>query len=260
MPELDNSRQEAYASQGFQLLELNDQFVLIAKAGGVGFHDEQEPSGRLTGLFNRVQQCLREDGLIDSPLYPVHRLDKGTSGLMVFARTAGAARELGDAFAMGQVQKFYLALSKHKPKKKQGAVKGGMQKARRGAWKLVSGKDNYAHSQFFSRGLGQGYRLFLWRPRTGRTHQLRVAMKSLGSPILGDVMYGCHEESHKPEQIHLHAYQLAFQLSGKDYRYQLDPLRQQGVFGWQIADSELLAQYRGALEEFSHPDALSWPA
>ncbi|GAA6153043.1 pseudouridine synthase [Pseudoteredinibacter isoporae] len=253
----------SYIDQGFDLLELNEQFVLINKAPGQGFHDEFHGSlgnERELGLFNRVQKCLLDDGLIDSPLFPVHRLDKGTSGLLLLGRCAEVARELGEAFASGEVQKFYLALSRHKPRKKQGTVKGGMQKARRGAWKLAPGQDNYAYSQFFSRGLGLGYRLFLWRPRTGRTHQLRVAMKSLGSPILGDALYGCQETVENPAQFRLHAYQLAFQLAGKDHCFQLDPMSEGSAFCWSLPEPALLDEYHAAMRGFSCPEALNWPA
>ncbi|MBB6523206.1 pseudouridine synthase [Pseudoteredinibacter isoporae] len=257
-----DSNREAYAAQGFELLALNEHFVLINKAAGIGFHDEVEGQNqtiRQLGLFNRVQQCLLEDKLIDQPLFPLHRLDKGTSGLLLLGRRAEVARELGEAFSQGRVQKYYLALSKHKPKKKQGAVKGGMQKARRGAWRLTSGKDNYAHSQFFSRGLGQGYRLFLWRPRTGKTHQLRVAMKSLGSPILGDALYGCQEAIENSAGFYLHAYQLAFHLAGNDYCFQCDPMSEDRAFPWLLPDSTPNGECELALEAFSRPEALSWP-
>jgi len=63
-----------------------------------------------------------------------------------------------------------------------------MLKARRGAWKLARSKESPALTEFVSTSLGQGLRLFLLRPYTGKTHQLRVAMKSLGAPIIGDVM------------------------------------------------------------------------
>ena len=61
-----------------------------------------------------------------------------------------------------------------------------MQKARNGAWKLCQSKENPAITRFESVSCEPNLRLFILKPQTGKTHQLRVAMKSLGSPILGD--------------------------------------------------------------------------
>lgn len=261
--EISSDQSRLFQQLGFQLVELNAQFVLINKASGIGFHDELEIKNgqelRQQGVFSRVQNALLENDLIDSKLYPVHRLDKGTSGLLIFARTKEVAQELGAAFEEGRVQKYYLALSKHKPKKKQGAVKGGMEKARRGAWKLGKGKDNYAISQFFSAGLGDGYRLFLWRPKTGRTHQLRVAMKSLGSPILGDKLYGCDEKLGEQGEFCLHAFQIGFELGGHSYCYQVLP----SFFDEKSHDFSTLAvsvdDIQDAIGSYSDPGDMVWP-
>ncbi|WP_299769541.1 pseudouridine synthase [uncultured Pseudoteredinibacter sp.] len=257
----DQGRQ--FERLGFQLMELNSQFVLINKASGIGFHDELEIKNgqelRQQGVFSRVQNALLENDLINSKLYPVHRLDKGTSGLLIFARTKEVAQELGAAFEEGRVQKYYLALSKYKPKKKQGAVKGSMEKARRGAWKLGKGKDNYAISQFFSAGLGDGYRLFLWRPKTGKTHQLRVAMKSLGSPILGDKLYGCNEQLGEQCEFCLHAFQIGFELGGKSYCHQILPSFDIDKLLGSNASSVNGDDNRTAVESYGEPDKLEWP-
>ncbi|WP_299975982.1 pseudouridine synthase [uncultured Pseudoteredinibacter sp.] len=258
----DQSRQ--FMQLGFQLVDLNAQFVLIDKASGIGFHDELEIGNgqelRQYGIFSRVQSALLENKLINNKLYPVHRLDKGTSGLLLFARTKEVAQELGAAFEEGRVQKYYLALSKHKPKKKQGAVKGGMEKARRGAWKLGKAKDNYAISQFFSAGLGGGYRLFLWRPKTGKTHQLRVAMKSLGSPILGDKLYGCDEKLGEQGEFCLHAFQIGFELGGRKFLYTLGEGQVTSLYSG-LSQSDLPFEKLGeSVRKYLNPHFFSWPS
>jgi tRNA pseudouridine32 synthase/23S rRNA pseudouridine746 synthase len=134
---------------------------------------------------------------------------------MVFAREQSAASELGKAFAERQVEKRYLAISDRKPKKKQGWVRGGMVKARRGAWKLTRGSENLAQTQFVSESLSPGLRAYLLRPRSGRTHQLRVALKSVGAPILGDGLYGGSEA----DRCYLHAAGLRFELGGQRHDY-----------------------------------------
>ena len=88
-------------------------FLVINKSPGLGMHDDAgEP-----GLVNLVRA---DTGL---ELYPVHRLDKMTSGLVLLARTPEANRALSMAFAAREVSKQYLALSDRKPKKKQNPLK-----------------------------------------------------------------------------------------------------------------------------------------
>jgi len=160
-------------------------------------------------------------GQLNGRVFPVHRLDKPTSGLLVFARSAVTAAELSSQFASNSVKKIYIALSDKKPKKKQGAIVGDMVKSRRSAWKLLKSKENPARTSFMSSNLAPNLRLFTLTPKTGRTHQLRVAMKSLGAPILGDTLYGGSKEPRSP--LFLHAASLAFQLKGRPYDYQQVP-------------------------------------
>jgi len=89
--------------------------------------------------------------------------------------------------------------------------------ARNGSWKLLRSVENPAVTQFFSFGLTPGLRLYLLKPHTGKTHQLRVALKSLGVPLLGDTRYGAD----KSDRAYLHAWQLAFELDGKSYQFSL---------------------------------------
>ena len=156
------------------------EFMVINKGPSLGMHDE----GGEPGLVNRLRT---ETGLT---LYPVHRLDKMTSGLVLLARTPEANRALSMAFAAREVSKQYLALSDRKPKKKQGWVKGDMQKGRGGSWMLARSLDNPAISWFDSVPVREGLRLYRIKPQTGKTHQIRVALKSIGAPILGDERYG----------------------------------------------------------------------
>lgn len=117
------------------------------------------------------------------------------------------------------MRKTYLALGTHKPAKKQGWVKGGMARSRRGTWKLTRDEDNFAVTRFSSQSLKPGLRLFVLQPFTGKTHQLRVAMKSIGSPILGDTLYGGDEAEH----LFLHAWRLVFDYRGEHFDIRVAP-------------------------------------
>jgi len=196
-----------------KLLYENNDFAVVAKPAGMNFHSEDEP-----GLAVQVQKMLNAE-----QLYPVHRLDKMTSGLVMFAKTLAAAQIFQTMFETRQIEKFYLAVSTRKPKKKQGWIKGDMEPARRGNWKFAATKDNPAVTQFVSVALRTGERGFLVKPHTGKTHQIRVALKSIGAPISGDIRYAHAEEAKKEVRGYLHAYALRFTFDGEVYEFISEP-------------------------------------
>ncbi|WP_028116584.1 TIGR01621 family pseudouridine synthase [Ferrimonas senticii] len=211
----------------FTLIADTADFVVIDKAAGVHFHSQDGSAG----VVAQVEAALARK------LYPVHRLDTPTSGLLLLANSSAAAAKLSQLFAEHKVEKRYLALSGHKPSKKQGTVEGAMAKARRSQWKLTRDKDNghnnYAITQFVSAALQPGIRAFLLRPLSGRTHQIRVALKSVAAPILGDSLYG----GASADRTYLHAYQLTFELDGQQHQFTCPP-----ILGEHYQSSELTAQ------------------
>ncbi|MEX1220746.1 MAG: TIGR01621 family pseudouridine synthase [Idiomarina sp.] len=218
-------------------------FFIVDKPAGSHMHSQH-------GQQSLVQQLSTQ---LDEPLWPVHRLDAGTSGLLILARSGHAAANFGKLFEQHQLEKFYVAVAAGKPKKKQGWVRGDMAKARNGNWKLSKSTNNPACTQFFSYALpnAPGYRGYLLRPLTGRTHQLRVALKSIGAPIVGDTRYGGATDSNKTERLHLHAYALRFQ-----YQHELIELvRPPEAEEYFAALTPLLEQ-----QEINKPWQLSWPA
>lgn len=172
-------------------------FLVVNKPNNISVQNESHQLGILPVL---CQQLKIEK------LWLVHRLDKITSGILILAKNSQAAAIFGQLFEQKRIEKYYLAISAKKPRKKQGAVKGGMKKVRDGKWMLDSSNNSVAISQFFSFSISQGCRLFLIKPFTGRTHQIRVALKSIGSPILGDELY----KGLGADRTYLHAYCIRF--------------------------------------------------
>lgn len=191
----------------------NSDFVVVDKPAGLNFHSEEE-----AGLVVLTREMLQL-----SELYPLHRLDKMTSGLVLFGKTKAAAQAFGKMFEARQVEKYYLAVSLRKPKKKQGWIKGDMKSARRGDWMLLNSMENPAVTQFYSKAMRVGERGFLVKPHTGKTHQIRVALKSLGAPIAGDLRYARSEEARKEDRGYLHAYALCFSYEGERYTFVQPP-------------------------------------
>lgn len=236
----------------YSLVFEHEDFLVVAKSQGVCVHTEGDDIGLM------VQ--LKKDFSCET-IFPVHRLDKVTSGLIICAKNHAAASELSQLFQHRQIEKYYLALSDHKPKKKQGLIAGDMEKARRGSWKLCHSKHNPAITQFFSYGAGAGQRLFLLKPKTGKTHQLRVALKSIGSPIIGDRLYG-HKQAGLLG-IYLHAYTLRFHYKDEEYTFVDLPKH------WYCKSSEEVSKNDGednkaelalAVEQCTKPWLLSWPS
>ena len=89
----------------------------------------------------RVASAARSGSDYDGPLHAVHRLDKVTSGALLFAKTPDAAAALAAEFRARRVHKYYVALSARRPSKKMGTVAGDMARTRRGAWKLLRRKN-----------------------------------------------------------------------------------------------------------------------
>ena len=195
------------------LVARNTDFVVVDKPAGLNFHSEDSE-----GLVVLVKQQLAVESL-----YPVHRLDKMTSGLVVFALNKPTAQQFQTLFAERQIEKFYLAISNHKPKKKQGWVKGDMVAARRGSWMLSKTQTNPAITQFISALIRPSERLFLLKPTTGKTHQLRVMMKSLSAPICGDARYADSEQAKQEDRGYLHAFAIRFELKGQSYEFVCPP-------------------------------------
>ncbi|MEY8216074.1 MAG: TIGR01621 family pseudouridine synthase [Colwellia sp.] len=237
----------------FKIMTQTDDFIVIHKTAGVNFHDEGEIG---SGLFSQVKTHLREHARIVD-LYPVHRLDKMTSGLIIFATNQASAKHFGQLFQQHKIEKYYLALSDQKPTKKQGLIKGDMAKSRRGMFKLMRSINNPASTQFFSYSLGNGKRLYLLKPHSGKTHQLRVALASIGAPIIGDLLYYTHLKKGSNATVnpiadrgYLHAYALRFQFLDKQYEF-IEPPNQGEYYLTEVVKNKLL--------ELKKPWQLNWP-
>jgi len=209
---------------------------LCDKPAGLGFHNEEDELGFISVL--RAQ--------LGCDVWPVHRLDKLTSGLILVAKSKASCAELCQLFSERLVEKYYLAICPSTLKKKQGKVAGDMAKSRRGSYKLLKSHDSPAVTQFFSKSIGSGLRLCLLKPSTGKTHQLRVALKSLGAAIIGDELYAAK----KSDRMYLHAYALRFNYLGSGYEFVL-PLNN----GEKFTSPEI----EEALTDWSCPWGLSWP-
>ncbi|PID30358.1 MAG: RNA pseudouridine synthase [Candidatus Cloacimonadota bacterium] len=189
----------------------DENFLFIDKDCNLNFHSTYNSKS----LIDMVRERFNIDNL-----YTLHRLDKVSSGVIVFGKNIESVRRFNILLTNKKLSKYYIALSDRKPKKSMGKVVGDMIKSRGGSYKLLKSNKNPAITLFSSRSLVSSIRLFLIKILTGKTHQIRVAMKSLGSPIIGDERYGSKVES---ERVYLHSYKISFTDQGRKYSVSILP-------------------------------------
>ena len=180
----------------------------------------EKPSGLLTvpGRGLDKQDCLIRRVQLDFPdVRLVHRLDMGTSGLVLFARTLEAQRALSKQFEQRKIKKSYQACVEGILKKENGWVAFPLRKDMtqrlppRHLVDCIRGKKAFTRWKVLER-CEDKTRVALF-PETGRSHQLRVHMFAIGHPIVGDPIYGTPE---KRLMLHAHTLQLIHPENGKE--------------------------------------------
>lgn len=147
-----------------------------------------------------------------------HRLDRDTSGCLVLGRHREALSRLGRLFATGRVEKTYWAVAEGQPPADEGVIDLPLAKrstSQRGWWMKVDPEHGQpAVTDYRVLGRGDGLSWLELRPRTGRTHQIRVHLQALGCPVLGDPAYGrrLYPRAEADVPLHLHARSIAVPL------------------------------------------------
>jgi 23S rRNA pseudouridine955/2504/2580 synthase len=203
--------------------------AVIRDAGGMSLQDMilymdksvivlNKPAGLATQGGSGLTRHI--DGMLDQLMFEknqrprlVHRLDRDTSGVLVVARTVPAAASLARSLAQRDASKVYWALTRGVPKQKRGTVKAALAKeGARGAERMtIAEHDDAKHAVTDYAVIDQAGEEFAWvaaKPVTGRTHQIRVHLASLGTPIVGDFKYGAQAARGKgaiADRLHLHA-------------------------------------------------------
>ena len=186
-----------------------------------------KPTGLLTvpGRGPDKQDCLFHRVLEQFPdALMVHRLDMDTSGLVLFARSPEAQRNLSMQFEKREIQKTYVAVVEGAMEEDAGRVNFALRKDMtqrlppKHLVDCVRGKKALTEWAVMKRG--ESTTLIALFPKTGRSHQLRVHMTAIGHPIVGDPIYGTPAER---LMLHAQTLELRHPVSGEPMRFERDP-------------------------------------
>ncbi|SIS91183.1 RluA family pseudouridine synthase [Alicyclobacillus vulcanalis] len=187
-------------SRAIQILYEDDEIVAVNKPAGVLTHPAE--GEYKTSLAVQVEAYVYDhggDGAFRAA--PVHRLDRNTSGVVIFAKTARAAKAWADALQRGEVEKEYLALVEGEW---QGEGRLAVEVVRDGPLTRVVERGGKASETAYEVvASSRGTSLVRLRLLTGRTHQIRVHMAHLGHPLVADRKYGARPVP--GEHFYLHA-------------------------------------------------------
>lgn len=192
--------------------------VIINKNPGVIVHPAQ---GYYTGtLVNAVLYHIKDLSTINGIIRPgiVHRLDKDTSGLIVIAKNDTAHVKLTDMFKDKTIEKRYVCICKGNFKNLSGRIETliGRDPRDRKKMAVVTENGKIAITNYEVLDSVQGFSLVDVKIETGRTHQIRVHMKSLNHPILGDEIYGSGSELAKRQMLHSYYLKFNHPITGKE--------------------------------------------
>ncbi len=223
-PQLQGTQPELLTYSQPQNIQAGDRLRRLAESLVIHTDSSVLVLNKPAGLASQGGSGIREhvDGLLEYLRFEkkqrprlVHRLDRDTSGVLVVARTATAAASLSAALRRRDATKLYWALTKGVPEPARGTIRSPLAKQAVGRdEKMVTAEDYDTGAKAAVTDyavLGQAGQELAWiavRPHTGRMHQIRVHLASIGTPVVGDFKYGGANARVRGEienRLHLHA-------------------------------------------------------
>lgn len=196
-----------------------DPYVIVInkEAGQVVHPGAGNYSGTLVNALLAYYPSIRDVGEKERPGI-VHRLDKDTSGVVIFAKTEKAYKWLVNQFKNRKTEKAYLALVDGKPPTPTGRIEAPIVRDRKDRTRMtvgLQGQGKKAVSEYFTIEEFRQHTYLEVHPITGRTHQIRVHLRYLDIPVVGDTLYGRRHPSIKTDRFFLHAKSLSIKLPGE---------------------------------------------
>lgn len=158
----------------------------------------------------------------------VHRLDKDTSGVIITAKNRDAEDWLQSKFYKRKVYKEYIAIVKGVPRQGEGDIKTNIVRDPKNRKRFIATENTalgkFAHTKYYCLGVYGSYSLMKLKLETGRTHQIRVHMKYIGCPILGDPIYSREDSNFKKASLMLHARVLGIKIPNGEKKFFIAPV------------------------------------
>jgi len=189
------------AEKKYRIVYEDEQLLVVDKPSGLlVIPTPKKETSTLTGLLNRE---LDSRG-IEANAHPCHRLDRETSGLMIYAKGKAAQQSVMDEFKKRAVKKTYIAFA-------QGMVKGPSGDITRNIYDKNKGKSIPAVTKYRVSERKGGFSVLEVEPITGRTNQIRIHLKEIGHPIVGESVYAFRKDYKlRFKRVALHAHRLEF--------------------------------------------------
>ena len=191
----------------YEILFEDDNVITVSKPEGIASITENDTT--IDSLHSLLEKKLNQK------LFIVHRLDKEVSGVILFAKNPRTHKFINDQFAERKVKKYYTALVHGVVKENDGVIKKPIREFGSGRMGIDDRKGKPSETRFHVTERFCDYTMLELNPSTGRRHQLRVHLYSIGYPIVGDVRYGDKIIQEKFSRIMLHAKRLEFLLPGE---------------------------------------------
>jgi len=182
----------------------DDDFLAVDKPEGVVSVSEAGQGG--------LPALVSGSGVYTGRLYPVHRLDREASGVIVFAKNPGSHRFLNAAFERRDVRKAYLALVLGVMNANRGIIDNPVREFGSGRMGVDAKRGKPSTTEFKVVRRLRRHTLLRAFPLTGRRHQIRVHLYDLGHPIAGDLRYGDWDVQKEYPRLMLHALEIEFAL------------------------------------------------
>lgn len=223
--------------ESMEILFEDEHLIAVNKPSGTPSNTLEESSVDFPSIEEQIKRLYAPN-----PTYLLHRLDVGTSGVLLFARSQAAYEEVRNLFRLKQIKKIYWAWSEtkfegalpleitksiaHHPKSKKRMVVVEPDKMSKRPQTFYRGNPMPAHTKILGQQtctwLGQSLHRYEVEIITGVMHQIRVHLKYIGIPLVGDLIYGTKKiEDPTPfPRLGLHAHLIEFKLY--DYLYQIE--------------------------------------
>ena len=205
---IDENQEIDYAidKESIDVVYEDDYLLIINKPKGIIIHDDDKQ--KLNTLSNRVAKYYKDNGLNLFVRF-AHRLDYDTTGLIIYAKDSLSFSYMNHYIENHQIKRYYLALVEGNFDKKSGVISKNIGRDRHNDKKYITfEKGKKALTNYEVLKSKNGYSLVKLLLETGRTHQIRVHMASIGHPLLGDELYG--RKSRLIDRVALHSFRLEF--------------------------------------------------